>query len=172
VLLDALVELSFSVHDVLARVAARYDVSVTQVRLFGTLRDREPTMSDLKDHLALEKSSVSGLIDRAERRGLVARTTGHPDGRTVHVRLTEQGVALATRFADAVYAELETLLAPLSDREQRRLFELAGAVSTAQASLGPASVGEGERPRALDAVIPGPARGSAPSIKVRDRLPT
>ena len=133
-MLDTLVLLSFSVQDVLARVAARYDVSVTQVRLFGTLRDREPTMSDLKDHLALEKSSVSGLIDRAERRGLVVRTTGHPDGRTVHVRLTEQGAELAARFAGEVYAELETLLAPLSAREQRRLSQLADAILATQTS--------------------------------------
>ncbi len=133
-MLDAVVQLSFTVHDVLARVAARYDVSVTQVRLFGILRDREPAMGDLRDHLALEKSSVSGLIDRAERRGLVARTTGHADGRAIHVRLTEQGAGLASRFADEVYAELETLLAPLSDREQRRLAELASTMLAGQAS--------------------------------------
>jgi DNA-binding MarR family transcriptional regulator len=127
-MLDALVQLSFGVQDVLARVAARHGFSVTQVRLFGSLRGREPTMSDIKDHLALEKSSVSGLIDRAERRGLVARTTGHPDGRTVHVRLTEQGAELAARFAAEVYAELETLLAPLSNRQQSRLAELADVI--------------------------------------------
>ena len=132
--LDALVQLSFLVHDLLARVAARYDVSVTLVRLVGILRDREPTMGDLRDHLALEKSSVTGLIDRAERRGLVARTAGHPDGRTVHVQLTGQGAALAARFAAEVYAELETLLAPLTDHDQRRLFELADALLAAQAS--------------------------------------
>jgi DNA-binding MarR family transcriptional regulator len=132
--LDALVQLSFSVQDLLARVAARYDVSVTLVRLVGILRDREPAMSDLRDHLALEKSSVSGLIDRAARRGLVARTTGHPDGRAVHVRLTEQGAELATRFADEVYAELGTLLAPLSDRDQRQLSELARVILATQAS--------------------------------------
>ncbi len=132
--LDAVVQLSFSVHDVLARVAARYDVSVTQARLFGILRDREPAMGDLRDHLALEKSSISGLVDRAERRGLVARTTGHPDGRAVRVRLTERGAELATQFADEVYAELETLLEPLSDRDQRRLFQIAGAILAAQES--------------------------------------
>jgi MarR family transcriptional regulator, lower aerobic nicotinate degradation pathway regulator len=130
-MLDALVQLSFSVQDVLARVAARHGFSVTQVRLFGSLRGREPTMTDIKNHLALEKSSVSGLIDRAERRGLVARTAGHPDGRTVHVRLTERGAEAAARFAAEVYAELETLLAPLSDRDQRRLFELAAAILAA-----------------------------------------
>jgi DNA-binding MarR family transcriptional regulator len=91
-------------------------------------------MTDLKDHLALEKSSVSGLIDRAEDRGLVARTTGHPDGRAVRVRLTEQGAELAARFADEVYAELDRLLAPLSDRDQRQLFQLADAILAGQPS--------------------------------------
>jgi DNA-binding MarR family transcriptional regulator len=133
-LLDALVQLSFCVHDLLARVAARHDVSVTQMRLFGILRDREPAMSDLRAHLALEKSSVSGLIDRAERRGLVTRTTGHADGRAVHVRLTSQGAELATRFAGEVYAELEALLATLPYRDQRQLAELAGAILAAQGS--------------------------------------
>ena len=126
--LDALVELSFSIQDLLARVAVGHGLSVTQVRLFGSLRDRQPTMTDLKDHLALEKSSVSGLIDRAEDRGLVARTKGHPDGRAVRVRLTEQGAELAAQFADQVYAELDRLLARLSDRDQRQLFQLAEAI--------------------------------------------
>lgn len=134
-MLDALVQLSFSIQDVLGRVAAHYDASVSQVRLIGTLRDREPTMTDLKDHLALEKSSVSGLIDRAEGRGLVARTTGHPDGRAVRVRLTEQGAELAARFAAEVYAELQRVLAPLSDRDQRQLYRLADAILAAQTSF-------------------------------------
>jgi DNA-binding MarR family transcriptional regulator len=164
--LDALVQLSFSVQNLLARVAARYDVSVTQVRLFGILRDREPTMGDLKDHLALEKSSVSGLIDRAERRGLVSRTTGHADGRAVHVRLTAHGAELATRFAGEVYAELETLLAPLSDSDLHRLAALADAILTAQASPLAGSRGDrrasaGEPLDGLSAPTPGPGPASA-----------
>jgi DNA-binding MarR family transcriptional regulator len=126
--LDAVVQLSFAIHDVLARAAARHDVSVTQVRLFGILRDREPTMSDLREHLNLEKSSISGLIDRAERRGLVVRTTGHRDGRAVHVQLTKGGTELAHRFAAEVYAELETLLTPLPEQAQRQLARLATTI--------------------------------------------
>ncbi len=133
-LLDAVVQLSFAVHDVLAQVAARHDVSVTQMRLFGTLRDREPTMGELTAHLALEKSSVSGLVDRAERRGLVIRTTGHADGRAVRVRLTGAGAELANRFADHVYTALRTLLEPLSDGDQLRLAESAGMILAAQAA--------------------------------------
>lgn len=127
-------QVSFSVQERLAQVATRYDLSVTQARLVGILRDRKPTMGDLGVHLALEKSSVSGLVDRAERRGLVTRTTGHPDGRVVHVRLTDYGVHVASRFAAEVYADLHTLLAPLSDREQRRFSELAGMILAGQPS--------------------------------------
>lgn len=133
-MLDALVQVSFSVQDLLARVAARYDLSVTQARMLGILRDREPAMSDLREHLGLEKSSVSGLIDRAELRGLVARTTGHPDGRAVRVRLTPGGADLSTRFAGEVYAELGRLLAPLSERDQRQFGRLAGVIVATQAS--------------------------------------
>ena len=45
--------------------------------------------------LELDKSSVSGLVDRAQRRGLVARAPSPSDGRVVLVGLTDEGRALA-----------------------------------------------------------------------------
>ncbi|HWG14258.1 MAG TPA: MarR family transcriptional regulator [Streptosporangiaceae bacterium] len=45
--------------------------------------------------LGLERSSVSGLIDRAVRRGLVRRTANSDDGRSVQVSLTAEGQQLA-----------------------------------------------------------------------------
>ena len=68
---DSLVLASFTVIALLSRVAAEHDLSLTQVRVLAILRDREPTMAELADYLGLERSSVSGLIDRAVRRGLV-----------------------------------------------------------------------------------------------------
>ena len=90
----------------------------------GTLRDREPTMAELATYLGLERSTVSGLIDRATQRGLV-RKTGHPDdGRSVRVSLTPE----AQRLATSVIAEIGALTTPLTGRlnssEQRRLTAL------------------------------------------------
>ena len=65
--IDAVVELSFAIQGVLGELAAEHDLSLTQLRLLAILRDREPTMLDLARHLKLTKSSVTGLIDRAER---------------------------------------------------------------------------------------------------------
>src|ERR1700754_791165 len=92
---DAIVQLSFEVQGLLGELAAEHDLSLTQFRLLAILRDREPAMLDLARHLKLEKSSATGLIDRAERRGLVERGRGAADGRVVTVRLTAAGRRLA-----------------------------------------------------------------------------
>src|SRR5258705_339300 len=42
---DALVQLSFAVMDALTRAAAEHELSATQVRLLGILRDRSPTLA-------------------------------------------------------------------------------------------------------------------------------
>jgi DNA-binding MarR family transcriptional regulator len=107
---------------------------LTQVRLLGILRDREAAMSDLREHLGLEKSSVTGLIDRAEARGLVSRTSGHGDGRSVHVKLTAEGAELASRFAGEVYAELARMLESLPEADRRHLVRISEMVLGRQAS--------------------------------------
>ncbi|WP_028065504.1 MarR family winged helix-turn-helix transcriptional regulator [Solirubrobacter soli] len=125
---DAIVQLSFAVIGVLTELAAENDLSLTQLRLLGILRDREPTMLDLARHLKLEKSSVTGLIDRAVKRGLVERVAATHDGRAIHVRLTEPGHALAALGTARVEASMVALLAPLAPRDRARLAALAEAV--------------------------------------------
>jgi DNA-binding MarR family transcriptional regulator len=91
---DAVAQLTFVVHRLLTDTASRHDLSVTQLRLLGILRDREPTMQELARRLHLDKSSVTGLIDRAERRGLLQRQTDPRDGRGVRVSLPPKSVTL------------------------------------------------------------------------------
>jgi MarR family transcriptional regulator, lower aerobic nicotinate degradation pathway regulator len=121
---DGLVQVSFAVIAVLSRVAAEHDLSLTQLRVLGILRDREPTMAELAVHLGLERSTVSGLIDRAVQRGLIRKATDSADGRSVRVGLTAE----ARRLATSVIAEIGELMAPMTDRltagEQKRLGAL------------------------------------------------
>lgn len=85
---DSLVQASFTVIAMVSRVAAEEDLSLTQLRMLGILRDREPAMAELATYLGLERSTVSGLIDRAVQRGLVHKTSDAADGRSVRVSLT------------------------------------------------------------------------------------
>lgn len=124
-LVDGVVQLSFAVQEILGAIAADHDLSITQVRMLGVLRDREPTMLELARALGLEKSSITGLVDRAERRGLVMRTRGTADGRAVHVALTRSGTSSAARFAKQVSVRIDALLGTLDARERAELSVLA-----------------------------------------------
>jgi MarR family transcriptional regulator, lower aerobic nicotinate degradation pathway regulator len=125
---DSLVQVSFAVIAVLSRVAAEQDLSLTQLRVLGILRDRQPTMADLASYLGLERSTVSGLIDRAVQRGLVQKDADPADGRSVRVSLTEP----ARRRESRMIAEIGELMAPLTDRlntsERKRLTDLLAKV--------------------------------------------
>src|ERR1700728_3876978 len=91
-LVDALVMTSFTTMAVLNRIAAEHDLSLTQIRVLAILRDRRGKMSELADYLGLDKSTITGLVDRAEKRGLLQRTPNPVDGRAVDVMLTAAGM--------------------------------------------------------------------------------
>jgi DNA-binding MarR family transcriptional regulator len=123
---DSLVAASFTVIARLSRVAAEHDLSLTQLRVLGILRDREPTMAELADYLGLERSSVSGLVDRAVKRGLVRRDASADDGRAVRVNLTPAGRELASAGAREVGELLAPMTGQLSQAERHRLSALLG----------------------------------------------
>jgi len=135
---DALVELSFAVGDVLTRAAAPHHLSVTQLRLLGILTDRIPAMTAIAEHLGLDRSSVTGLVARAEQRGLVTRTTSADDARVTLVAITIEGRRLIGRIGVTVAAELEALMAPASAADRDRVVKVVTAVLGARPSpIGP-----------------------------------
>jgi len=123
-LIDALVRTAFLTTAVLSKVAADHDLSLTQVRVLAILRDRQVSMSDLASYLGLDKSTISGLVDRAEKRGLLRRTQNPLDGRGIDVALTAGGIELAERGAATVAQALSPLTKTLSVAEARRLTAL------------------------------------------------
>jgi DNA-binding MarR family transcriptional regulator len=125
---DALAELSFVIQGVLTRTGAKHDLSLTQLRLLGILRDHEPSMQQLAQRLGLDKSSVTGLIDRAERRGMVRRETNPSDGRGVRVVITALGRELAREGAAEIRDALTVVTAPLSATQRTALVRTARVV--------------------------------------------
>ena len=123
---DSLVLASFTVIALLSRVAAEHDLSLTQLRVLAILRDRAPTMAELAAYLGLERSSVSGLIDRAVKRGLVRRDASEDDGRAVRVSLTPDGRRLASVGAREIGELLGPMTSQLSQAERKRLSLLLG----------------------------------------------
>jgi len=121
---DALVQISFALMAALTEVAAEHDLSLTQLRMLGILRDREPTMADVATFTGLERSTISGLIDRAAQRGLVVRTADPHDGRSVRVSLTKRARRLVPEVTAAIADRIKPLTGHLSAAEQKRLTAL------------------------------------------------
>jgi DNA-binding MarR family transcriptional regulator len=127
-LMDSLVQASFAVMAQLSQAAAAHDLSLTQLRALGILRDRHLKMAELATFLGLDRSSVSGLIDRAARRGLVRRDTSSDDGRAVRVSLTPAGQHLAREMIDEIGSIIIPMISELSTADQKRLRGLLNRV--------------------------------------------
>jgi MarR family transcriptional regulator, lower aerobic nicotinate degradation pathway regulator len=132
-LVDALAQLTFAVQGALGRIATTHGLSIVQTRLLGILRDRQPTIKELAGFLQLDKSSITGLVDRAQERGLVRRVASTLDGRSVHVRITAAGRALLERETVTFEEEIAVLVSDLSPSERSRLSVLASLVAIGDA---------------------------------------
>lgn len=130
---DALAQLSFLVTGLLEARAAQHGLSLVQTRMLGVLRDRTLTMNRLAQRLELDKSSVTGLVARAERRGLVARTRSTDDRRSVTVGLTEVGRGLAAAGEAEFTADVTALLGRLPASERVQLTGLISRLLVAEA---------------------------------------
>jgi DNA-binding MarR family transcriptional regulator len=67
---------------------------------------------------------MSGLVDRAERRGLLERAPSASDGRAVEVFLSPAGAELAGRLQARVERSLRPMTSKLTPAGQRRLQAL------------------------------------------------
>jgi DNA-binding MarR family transcriptional regulator len=120
-LIDALAQVAYTVMAVLNRVGAEHDLSLTQLRVMGILRDRRLRITSLADYLGLEKSTMTGLVDRAEKRGLLARAPSATDGRAVEVFITPAGEALVGPVYGRVVELLTPMIEAIRPAERRQL---------------------------------------------------
>lgn len=90
-----------------------------QLWALKTLR-REGTLttSALAEALAVQPSTLSILVDRLEKRGLVRRLKTRPDRRFVEIALTPKGRELAARAPEAAQGRLLHGLGRLSTADQ------------------------------------------------------
>jgi len=98
--------------------------------------------------------SVTGLIDRAERRGLVRRRSTPADGRAVLVSCTTEGRRLIDQVGSTITADVQSLGSALDATERVRLTELVRRVVSASEAV---SSGHPDLPR--DSAVGHPGHG-------------
>ena len=110
-------------------------LSFAQAHALRMLDPEEPLpMSALAERLFCDASNVTGIVDRLESRGLVARGSAEGDRRVKALTLTATGVQLRDRVME-VMSEPPEAIAALSIADQRSLRDiLARAVDRLQAA--------------------------------------
>ncbi len=124
-------------------------VLMQQIGRIGT-----PSPSELAKSLNLSNATVTGIVDRLERRGLVVRRQSETDKRRIRISLTESGVDALGSAPTMLQDTLVRALTELDDWERSLLLaslqrlagimQVEGLEAAPILSSGPLSLNENE----------------------------
>lgn len=93
--------------------------------LFG---GKELRMKELADLIHRNKSTLTPLVNKLEKRGYVSKRKSSEDSRVTFISLTDKGEAMAPLFRGVADDLVNQSFAGLSDKEQGTLASLLGRV--------------------------------------------
>jgi DNA-binding MarR family transcriptional regulator len=112
-LASALVQTMHRLQDIHAETSRPLGLTPQQAHLLCVLLAGPRGMTDLSRILSIERSSLTSMVDRLERRSLVARVDHPTDRRACRIELTDDGRSLAHDCHDAVVTRIDELTSGL-----------------------------------------------------------
>lgn len=128
--LEAIIYLYTESRRLTKELARRADLTgpqLTVVKLLEQIGDL--SLSELSERIRAQNSTVTGIIDRMEREGLVTRERSKEDRRVVYIRLTTKGKKLAEEIPVEPMEIFRGALESLSAAEVRDLMKILGKVA-------------------------------------------
>jgi DNA-binding MarR family transcriptional regulator len=108
------------------KIQKEYGVSIPQVLCLSFLigsPNYQATQGDIRKFLNLNSSTVSGIINRLEKKGLLARLPKSGDKRVVNIALTSAGDKLLSTMPSLLHEQLSEKLQRLEDHEIKKVEE-------------------------------------------------
>src|SRR5215218_3083211 len=94
--LEAILYLYTESRRITKELARRADLTGPQLTVVKMLEQiGDLSLSELSERIRAQNSTVTGIIDRMEREGLVTRERSREDRRVVYIKLTAKGRELA-----------------------------------------------------------------------------
>src|SRR3954453_17732181 len=109
---------------------ARFGISASQWGVLRVLHRAEEEdqaglrLTDLGDRLLVRPPSITGVVDRLHRQGLLQRTRAPKDSRAKQITLTEAGRELVQRVLVDLPAQHATLFVDFNEQEKAQLHQL------------------------------------------------
>lgn len=86
--------------------------------------DRQADPSNLAEKQGVSRPTMTGLLERLERDGLVERIPDDHDGRRSAAKLTDKGVAKLDSVMPGYYEAVVSLMSVYTERERKQLVKL------------------------------------------------
>jgi DNA-binding MarR family transcriptional regulator len=102
------------------KVQKEYGVSIPQLLCLEYLKEApnyQATQRMIRDHMRLNSSTMTGIINRLEKKGFVARLPKSGDKRVTNIALTSNGERILKNTPDLMQKRLDVKLRNLSDEE-------------------------------------------------------
>jgi MarR family transcriptional regulator, organic hydroperoxide resistance regulator len=84
----------------------------------------EISLSELSERMSARNSTITGIVDRMERDGLVLRERSEADRRVVKIRATERGLQIARGVPVTAMELFSSALASLSESDRAELWRI------------------------------------------------
>jgi DNA-binding MarR family transcriptional regulator len=124
-ILEATVYLYTESRRITKEVARRVELTGPQLTVLKVLESvGDLSLSELSERIRAQNSTVTGIIDRMEREGLVVRARSTEDRRVVNIRLTEKGAKIARGIAVEPIEIFRAALQSLSASEMQELLKI------------------------------------------------
>ncbi|WP_261561532.1 MarR family winged helix-turn-helix transcriptional regulator [Frankia tisae] len=127
-LADALVQFAHLIDHLFADVSRGLGLTPQQVQLLCELIRGPVGMTELTGILHVERSSLTGLVDRVEHRGLVKRVRHATDRRFIEVALTAKGMELAMKSYHSVTAKVAELTSGMAPANTTLLAAIVAGI--------------------------------------------
>lgn len=131
-IVEAIIYLYTEARRLTKEQAARHGLTGPQLSVAKILEDiGDLSLSELSERINAQNSTVTGIVDRMEREGLVERKRSQDDRRVVHIRLTKKGIELSRSMKFEPFEifrnAFETALTP---QELTQLLTLLDKIAT------------------------------------------
>jgi len=115
-------------------IEKEYGLSIPQFLCLDHLQkcpNYQTTQKDLKGMLNLNASTISGLINRLEKKGYVARLPKAGDRRVTHITLTASGIKLIENVPNILHNRLTSRLDNLSTEQREEVKKALEIITSA-----------------------------------------
>jgi len=115
-----------AIQDYSHEVSEKFGITGPQLWAIKTISQNESlSLSDLGKRMYLHPSTITGVIDRLEKKGYVTRSRDQVDRRVIYVQLTAEGKRLAKRAPNPAQGKMIYGLKNLKRRELNLIYNSA-----------------------------------------------